>query len=180
MNECDVEQTHIDAPQTDNASQSVSYGKFDSAEALYEAYTNLEKEFTKKCQLIKNVENPLSRQEIVEKLVEINPVLGKVAEELSGYIDGGERAEYALAKVMTWDKLGGSIVEDEEFMNRHVYNNEDVRGKIIADYMDSLSQLKPPKSIKNGGQTVITPVSRPKDLKAAGILAKELLNSRRI
>ena len=49
----EIEQTQANDNISDNEETAVSYGKFKSAESLYEGYQQLQKEFTKKVSSIK-------------------------------------------------------------------------------------------------------------------------------
>ena len=78
-----TEQTLQSDIQTDNGETAVSYGKFKSADSLYEGYQHLEKEFTKKCQVLKELENQLGdNHKIFEKMLNVNPELEQFADEL--------------------------------------------------------------------------------------------------
>ncbi len=55
----DIEQAaNTTAPEKDNASNAASIGKFESSEALLKAYNNLEAEFTRKSQQLKELNKP--------------------------------------------------------------------------------------------------------------------------
>jgi len=55
----DIEQAvNTTAPEKDNASNAASIGKFESSEALLKAYNNLEAEFTRKSQQLKELSKP--------------------------------------------------------------------------------------------------------------------------
>ena len=59
-----VSATDTEVPQDESAhEQDGSLGKFKSKEALYDAYLNLQKEFTKKCQKLSKLEKESTTQE---------------------------------------------------------------------------------------------------------------------
>ncbi len=84
----EIEQTQANDNISDNEETAVSYGKFKSAESLYEGYQQLQKEFTKKCQVLKELENRVGdNKHILDKMIEVNPELGQFADELKNVSD---------------------------------------------------------------------------------------------
>ena len=54
------------------------------------------------------------------------------------------------------------IVKDESFLNNYIYNNENIKGKIISNYVSSLKRSNTvpevmPSITANFGETVSTP-----------------------
>lgn len=175
-----TEQTQCAKQNFDNVETATSYGKFDSAKSLYEGYQQLEREFTKKCQVIKELEEqPYEHGKILDKMIEANPSLKQFEDELkttSGMSELG---------VMLAEKLVGkinepcNIINDEDFLNSYVYSNEKIVNKIVADYLDSLVSLKVPQTIAKGGTTYVSPTYRPRTLDEAGKMAKKFIENRR-
>ncbi|HEY8390165.1 MAG TPA: hypothetical protein VIL26_04350 [Clostridia bacterium] len=71
------------------------------------------------------------------------------------------------------------ILKDEKFLNDFVYQNEEIRQHFINDYLSKLVSVNVPRTIC-GQSTVISvlPPIRPKNLKDAQSLAKELLSKK--
>ncbi len=69
----------------------------------------------------------------------------------------------AYAKMLEKDAFKlEDIVKDENFLNNYIYNNEDIKGKIISNYVSSLNNLNTlpevmPSLTANFGESVTTP-----------------------
>ncbi len=192
---------------TDNE-KTVSVGKFANSDELLKAYNHLEAEFTKKCQQLKETERrsatssepsttedaaPLYEKEDWDERVAA--FLGKypMAEEYANEIGAVLLEDKALAgredcldvalgrAVAKNYKKPESIVEDEAFLEKHVYKNDKIRNKIIQEYLEGLSPLVgAPRTLPHGGAAAIIPPSRPASIEEAGAMAEKLINSRRI
>ncbi len=191
-----IEQVAVQAPSDGNKTQSeqplspdithdnqdtvTSFGKFKSAESLFEGYQQLEKEFTKKCQVLKKLENRAeNNQQILEKMLQINPDLSCFADELKN-VSGVEEFAIKLAETLT-GKINEpcNMINDEEFLNNYVYSNEKIINKIVADYLDSLVSIQVPQTIAKGGNSYVSPTYRPRTLDEAGKMAKKFIENRR-
>ncbi len=191
-----IEQVAVQAPSDGNKTQSeqplspdithdnqdtvTSFGKFKSAESLFEGYQQLEKEFTKKCQVLKKLENRAeNNQQILEKMLQINPDLSYFADELKN-VSGVEEFAIKLAETLT-GKINElcNMINDEEFLNNYVYSNEKIINKIVADYLDSLVSIQVPQTIAKGGNCYVSPTYRPRTLDEAGKMAKKFIENRR-
>lgn len=138
MEETIVEQTELEEVKSEvNTNETVSYGKFKDADALYKAYNALESEFTKRCQKIKELEGKIER---VDK-----------QEERS--LDGISQESVPTEKEI-------SVEEENE---------------VIQKYLKALISSKPKAVMIKGGESVVTPVKRPKTIAEAGNLAKEII-----
>ena len=168
--------------------------KFKSAKELGLAYQNLEKEFTQKCQKVKELTDKLSALENTEKSVpefeketweesvktffSNNPLAKDYIAEISEVLLNDEEVskqpnslQVALTKVLAnkfvpYDKL----VCDEEFLQKYIYSNSKISQKIINNYLDGLQQNKamPLISSVSGSGTFSSPVKKPKTIKDAG------------
>ncbi len=176
----EIEQTQANDNISDNEETAVSYGKFKSAESLYEGYQQLQKEFTKKCQVLKELENRVGdNKHILDKMIEVNPELGQFADELKnvGDVSG---ISLKLAELLA-GKINEpcNIINDENFLNNYVYQNEGIINKIVSDYLDSLVSIKIPQTISKGGNSYVSPTYRPRTLDEAGKMAKKFIETRR-
>lgn len=191
-----IEQVAVQAPSDGNKTQSeqplspdithdnqdtvTSFGKFKSAESLFKGYQQLEKEFTKKCQVLKKLENRAeNNQQILEKMLQINPDLSYFADELKN-VSGVEEFAIKLAETLT-GKINEpcNMINDEEFLNNYVYSNEKIINKIVADYLDSLVSIQVQQTIAKGGNCYVSPTYRPRTLDEAGKMAKKFIENRR-
>ena len=162
-------------------SQNGELGKFKNSKALLDAYNNLQSEFTKKCQMLsqlqkdktdnlldksceskENVDNLTKNQEIdtknSEKIKEksneeeLNLFL-KNNFDASKYIDeikdkslnlsNQNPYEIAWAKVLLSHIKEGNKTSDP-IINQYVLSDENVRNKILEEYLTSLNNSKPP------------------------------------
>ncbi len=68
------------------------------------------------------------------------------------------------------------ILKEKDFLENYVYQDEDIRQYFIHDYLEKLSSVNMPKIISGqAGVISVLPPLRPKSLKDAQNLAKELL-----
>lgn len=185
-----------------------SFGKFKTKEALIEAYNKLEAEFTKRCQLIKELEKeiqalkenerlkispvPLYKRdnwrEELEKFRTEFPIAERFGKEI-GYIitNDAELAvspnclERALLNVLI-DNFAtvDEIIGSDDFYEVYIAGNDDIKNKIINGYLEKLESERMPATIGAGGETPLSPAKKPKNLFEAGVLAKKLFNNRRI
>ena len=167
--------------------------KFKSVEALKTAYQNLEKEFTQKCQKIKELTDKLSSMdnahnapeyesenwaENVKEFFASHPMAKEYAKEISQVLSNNEQIansknslENALTKVLAdkfvpYDKLA----EDDKFLEKYIYQNKKISDKIINQYLDSLSKSKalPLITSTSGMGTFSSPTKKPKTIRDAG------------
>lgn len=70
------------------------------------------------------------------------------------------------------------VLSNPEFLQKYVYDNEQIKTKILNDYFSSIQSFSSPTLIANqkGNQTVLSPYEKPKTLKEAGKIASELLD----
>ena len=202
-------------PENDNQNERVSdnekpvsVGKFANGEELWKAYQSLESEFTKKCQLLKELEarsesspaekggersTPLYEKENwddkVHSFVEEYPIAKDYATEISSILKsdpelaGNERClEISLGKAVSKNyKDPESIIEDGEFLEKYVYKNEKIRDKFVKDYLSELSPLSGvPDLITHGGAASIRPPNRAKTFEEAGAMAEKMIMERRL
>ena len=201
-----------EAPERENLStdngENASVGKFASSEELLKAYKNLESEFTKKCQQLKEAERrsesseatsaqeesaPLYESEEWEERVadflESYPIAVEYAAEISSLLKGDpdlarqkECLEIALGRAVAKHyKKPESIIEDEAFLENYVYKNDKIRDRVIREYLEGLSPLAgAPRTIPHGGAAAIIPPTRARSIEEAGAMAEKMLNARRI
>ena len=179
--------------------------KFKSVDALSEAYQNLEKEFTQKCQKIKELNDKIESQENMEKQKSVPGYLKegwdqKVANFYSSHPEAQEFAfdiskviqtdtkiatsetalEDALTKVlaqkfMPYDEL----VKNPEFLNKYIFSNENISEKIVMDYLNNVKSQKvmPLMNSVGGTGTFASPVNKPATLNDASKMAEAYLKN---
>lgn len=174
------EQTSQSDQVSDNHEVTASYGKFKSLQGLLTGYQQLEKEFTKKCQTLKELENRVSDSgQILDKMLAVNPKLADYADKITA-VDSLEGQMVALAEQLIGGiNEPGKIIEDEDFLDKYVYANEHIVEKIVANYLDSLAAQKIPSTIARGGNSYVSSTYRPRSLDEAAKLAKKFIETRR-
>lgn len=78
------------------------------------------------------------------------------------------------------DRPYEELVGDEEFLERYVYGNDRVRDRIIEDFLRRNMDVQAPRTIAASGRTHVTPPSRPRSIREAGGIVKNMLANRRI
>lgn len=156
--------------QHSEAENGETVGKFKDANALLEAYNNLEKEFTKKCQRLSELEK--------DKIKEEEELDKKVEEKLALFLSSnGEATNYkdelvekvksddSLKKMddpfsyvwaeMVFDKIKNQKTSDEAVKN-YILGNENLKNAVIESYINQLSENKSPIIISSNGNRVAT------------------------
>ena len=168
--------------------------KFKSVKELGNAYQNLEKEFTHKCQKVKELTDKLESLENTKAFVPEyerddwaenvktffanNPMAKEYVAEISDVLNSDEviakqsnSLNNALTKVLVnkfvpYDRL----IQDEQFLEKYVYSNKQISDRIVNSYLDSLQKNKamPLMTSISGSGTFSSPVKKPKTIKDAG------------
>lgn len=98
--------------------------------------------------------------------------------ELATRDDCLERAYFlALQKA---DKSFEEIAADERFLEKYVYGNEKIKDRIIEEFLLKNMDVQAPRTIAASGRTHVTPPSRPRSIREAGGIVKNMLANRRI
>ena len=177
--------TNIEEKETEKPSS-----KFKSVEDLEKAYNSLEKEFTKRCQRLKQLEKELSAQNAdtpeqwkakVDKFFSETPEAKPFAREMAEVIslDTALRGrkdclETALNRVlMKKYRSPRDLATDEVFLREHILGSDFVKKAVIDGYMKDLREGKPPVLISRAGQNTVAPRNKPKTIRDAGILFQQ-------
>lgn len=179
-------------------------GKFKSVKALKEAYDNLQREFTKKCQKLsvltsKNEDNGLKEAgggatETSSPRADDNPpseiataVVCEGAQALCGQGDlkelqyGGSdtRGAYNPDGSLQTDapvKEDSRLTVDEAFAEKYLLNNPQFMEMVLCKYLKQISAPTAPCLIGGSGRFSLTPPERPNSIKEAGLLAGRLFD----
>ena len=158
--------------------QGSPIGKFNSPESLLEAYNNLQREFTKKCQRLSELEKNSADNENVSMQTEvISPAFEKsewrsvVAEfltknegakgfskEISDEIlkdpalqKSGNMLEIAWSRVLAKNyRTPEDLASDNNFMQNYVLGNEEVKKQVFSSYLSDVSKNFSPSLIGSG------------------------------
>lgn len=155
--------------QKSEAENGETVGKFKDANALLEAYNNLEKEFTKKCQRLSALEK--------DKVEEDEALNKQVDEKLSLFLStNGEATTYkeeliervknddSLKKMddpfgyvwaeMVFDKIKNQ--KADATIKNYILGNDDLKNAVIENYINQLAENKSPVIISSKGNRVAT------------------------
>ncbi len=78
------------------------------------------------------------------------------------------------------DRPPEEVVADDDFLEKYVYDNPRVKDRIIERYLLENLDAEVPRTIAASGRTHVTPPSRPKSIREAGGIVKNMLANRRI
>lgn len=175
---------NMEQPQNEG---SINYGKFKDAESLLKAYNNLEAEFTKKSQRLSQLEGERNKEqealaiqaqieqdveEFVTKYDYAKPFKSAIKES----VQAGESVQEAMLNLIKSNyKSAEDYVKDDEFLNNFVYNNPEIKQKIIKDYLNKLTQNSPVNIGVKSTNIPLTPPSAPATIKEAGKMAKQII-----
>lgn len=211
------------------------FGKFKNADSLFEAYNNLQSEFTRKCQKVKELELKLNdnlsvnsdlteniSENIVENIknnnensvaenlyknntenqetdkpqylnsdwqtnvaefIKNNPDAKHFAKEISDVLINNKEIanlknaldiSYAMVLSKKY-KPAEVLLNDEDFINSQILSNENLKNKIISNYIKQVSQQKvPPVISKTSGSYFGLQKNIPKSLEDAKKQAEQL------
>ena len=192
-----VEPSDKKIEQEENSGSLLS--KFKSVEELSKAYENLEKEFTKKCQIISTLENKKNDCDNVDETPQYER--GTWNEKVSSFIKENELAKnftkeiseqllndnelskkddalsLAFLRVLQKNfKTEKDLISNQEFLNNYVFNNEDIKTKIVENYLNDISLNKTVPLITNfkGTSGIMASNYKPKSIQEAGKYAENI------
>ena len=161
-------------------------GKFKNPEELLRAYGMLEKEFTKKSQRLKELENAMQTpfkkeedwKEAVDKFFERTPSAKPFAKDIAKIlIDNPDLRQdkncldVALVSVLSEKfKTPEELLSDGQFLNDYVLCSDTVKQAVIEKYLGEMRKGMPPTIMSRGGLQCIAPDTKPKTIEEAGAL----------
>ncbi len=171
---------------------SNAFGKFKDAESLMRAYSNLESEFTKKSQKLAQLESEkeneqkiISRKaeierkvdEFVTKFEKIKPFSSALKESLINN-ENSSLEDEAISILSNNYKSAEEFMTDDEFLNKYIYSNKDIKDKIVKEYLSNITLNSPIKMNSSASNISLTPPSDPTTIKEAGKLAKSIIKQK--
>lgn len=184
-----VDEKKLEQP---DVSGSNEFGKFKDADSLLKAYSNLEAEFTKKSQKLaaleiesEKIKNEVSKQAETERKVDefvtrfeaIKPFSSALKESLIKD-ENCNLYEVAMGILTNNYKSAESFIKDEEFLNNYIYSNNQIKEKILKDYVSKVTQNSPIKVETSSSSISLTPPRVPKTIKEAGMMAKSIIKQK--
>ena len=153
-------------------------GKFKDTEKLLDAYNELQSEFTRKCQRLSDAEKKLEELSLnkdasknqdlinefawnknVGEFLKSHKNASEFVEEITNEIindkdlqDREDALEMAYARVIEKKYIPhNELVSDQKFLEKYIYSNDEIKNKIIKEYVDSLQNNKNSITISNDG-----------------------------
>lgn len=170
-----------------------SIGKFKDSDALLEAYNNLQSEFTKKCQTLADLKKKSEEslhvdvfnqnlQDFLEAHPEAVNFKDMILQQVSGdKLEDSNPFELAWGKIAMQNfKTPENLVKDSGFLEQYVFNNNEIKDKIMNDYFSQLNFADTPKLISNhaGSASSVTPRATAGSIAEAGKMAKAILDGK--
>lgn len=170
------------------------YGKFKDVKSLLDAYNSLQSEFTRRCQRVKELER--ENGVLQAENVKMTSDAARFGEN-----ENGINAEFDIKpRTISADCSGKSKQRSEEFkiggndnsryvndyenideLYKTVQCNEEVKNKIIREYLDKVKNSAPNVTLMTGnGNAIVVPPLKPKNIVEAGELARRILNKGKI
>jgi hypothetical protein len=181
----------LEQPTVENEG-SKELGKFKDANSLLKAYNSLQAEFTKKSQKLAQLENDNERMQNeqtkkVEQEKEIEEFVSKfeIAKPFSSALKASlqnnselDIKEETLKLLANTYKTAVDYSQDEEFLNNYIFSNQEIKDKIIKDYLSKITQNSPIKMDNGGGSISLTPAKKPATIVEASKLAKSIIKQK--
>lgn len=161
--------------------QEANFGKFKNPNELLKAYAELEKEFTRRSQKLRELEREkqMTKEDwirTVDKFFEDTPSARDFASDIAEQISSdpslkkqGGCLEKAFMRVLVSKyRSPDELMQDGQFLNDYVFNSEAVKKKVIGDYLRDIEKRNPPKTMLSGGMQIVAPSLKPKTIDEAG------------
>lgn len=169
-----------------NNDNKQAFGKFKTPEELLRAYNELEKEFTRRSQRLKELECGGKKSEIsetdwknaVDKFFEQTPSARFFAKDIAKKLidnpsikQDANCLNIALNQVLI-DKFRTpeQLMSDGQFLKDYVFSSDAVKDAIISKYLSDLKEGQPPVILNDGGLGSVAPCRKPKNIEEAGFM----------
>ncbi len=155
-------------------------GKFKDANTLLDAYNELQSEFTRKCQRLSEAEKKLQEVESDNKKLSDNtsnelPWKNKISEFVQSHKNASELMEDIVSTLAEDEKMASSedglekaymkaieknyvpqseLANNNDFLEKYIYSNDQIKNKIIGDYVSTLQHNQSPLTISTDGFSI--------------------------
>lgn len=188
--ETDINKVEFDDSK---AERGVPIGKFKDVEDLYQAYTNLQSEFTRKCQKLSELEKDktailISNEEKFENDFKVflskNQEAFLYADEIKSKVlqdESLKNQENAFEKVWTgmiYEKLSKPNRTKEPLVRDMILKDDELKNLIIENYVKQLQEQKTPivMSSSSGERVTKTVTPKPDSFEKAKKVVLDLLS----
>lgn len=186
-----VENTRVESVvEAEDVGVDSTLGKFKDVAKLREAYENLQSEFTRKCQRLSELERKDNTKSILvpeyqgehwkEELsafMEKNPEAKKYASQIGQLLLKDKdlacrqnSLDLAWGQVMKHHFVDANDVgQQPDFFDKYIKNNQEIKDKIIKEYLDGVQHHTVPPLIKgvSSGVSLVEKVKAPTNLDEA-------------
>ncbi len=163
-------------PNISEAERGVPIGKFKNVEDLFEAYNNLQAEFTRKSQRLAVLEKDKTPEQTPEQIAEdgLQAFLSKnqgavlYAQELKERVMQDESLKkekdpYGMAWAsLLYEKLAGPNMAKEPLVKNLILKDEELKNLVVENYVEQLKNQKTPVVMASGSGERVTKVVAPK------------------
>lgn len=169
----------------ENKEQQQNFGKFKNPTELYKAYCELEREFTKRSQKLKQLESEQGGfaseeqwREAVDKFFNETPSAKSFAKEIACKImeepqlkNDRNCLSVALTRVLL-DKFKSpeELMQDGQFLEKYVFGSKDVKDRIVSEYLSGVRNGQPPIILVENGTQCVAPSLKPRTIQEAGMM----------
>lgn len=190
MNEEIIEQPVLETENSENQEGSM-LGKFKDAKTLLDAYNNLQAEFTRKCQRLAEIQKeheetvPIGSEfksidDFINSTNGSDTYRNQMLEILENKEIDSLPNKYLIAyKIATEaSRKIAKELNDPKFLEDKINSNEEIKQKIIGNYLSSLNNISQPPNIISGNSSTIyfsPEQSRPTTIKQAGEIFSKML-----
>lgn len=166
-------------------------GKFKDAQSLLDAYNELQGEFTRKSQKLAEIQrkseenalfqNPTEELEMVLNDCEDSDKYKKEIEELllknEKLSKLPNKYRVAFETINETKNRLKSILKSPEFYDEYIAQNDEIKTKIIDEYLSKLNNISTAPKVMSGNSTSVyfTPQAKPKSVKEAGEIFAKML-----
>ena len=190
-NEETLEQLEAEPEIKTENSESSSYGKFKDAQTLLEAYNSLQAEFTRKSQKLAEIQKELeqnalfSKNDSLENFIDDPNDLDKYKKEITEILENDNdltnlpnKNQIAFKIIKEAERKTAQNLNDQNFMDKYIDSNEQIKNKIISNYLSSLNNVQTAPKVISGNSSSIyfsPSIQVPKTLKDAGDILTKML-----
>ena len=199
-----IKNDFVEQESCDVGSQDASLGKFKSVQALMDAYENLQSEFTRKCQQLSQYQQDKTEQakdeqkqnleekkedekngfnqEVFKLFLEDNGEAKMYEEEILKRFSNSSSKGYSPYEIAWADVILNHLKEGDKIsdpiINQYVLSDENVKNKIIENYLTELKNSRPPIMISSsqGERVASVKPDNPKTLADAKRLLGEMFS----
>lgn len=180
----------VEKNESENQVGSI-YGKFKDAKNLLDAYNALQSEFTRKSQKLSEIQKKYEENAVfVNNNEELDEVLksctdkDKYKKEIEEMLAKNEKISslpnsYRVA-FETIKEVENKLAENlnsQEFYDKYISKNEEIKTKIIDEYLSKLNNISVAPKIISGNTAGVhfSPTAKPKTMKEAGEIFSKML-----